>query len=77
MLPTVSQRRAQGTPVQGSDSSPVRTSVSEVWSTSNFKLLHLEKMTHSGRMLRFTVSLSRVWPLYRSDTELASRINVM
>lgn len=40
-------------------------------------LLHLDKMTHFGRILQFTISHSRVWPLYHSDTELASLINVM
>lgn len=51
--------------------------VREAWAISSLKLLRLDKMTHFGRILRFTISYSRAWPLHRSSTELASRINVI
>lgn len=54
---------------QDYSSSPVRTHGQAALNISNLKLswLHLDKMTHFGRILWFTISHSRVWLLYHSD----------
>ena len=62
---------------QDYDSSPVITRGQRALEHIKRRLLPLEKMTHFGRILQFTISHSRVWPLYHSDTELASLVNVM